>query len=741
MKIIAYADAWSAQQGDTVAFKVSCEMATYRADIVRLFQADDTPEGPGFREAVISAHCAGAYPGRVQKMRPGSCLIAPDHSELRVRGGITIACWIFATMPGEGVQGIVSKGVYPDGPGYHLFVDGSGELAFSIGEGSDATTIHSGQALEARRWYFVAATYDGETGSVTLTSEMAPGLTPHWTRKGGTCETKGPVHGNVSLDNDLPLLIAATNVRDASTSVAVNHHFNGKIGEPCIYSRSLSKDELDDIRRTGESPSEGLVASWDFAATPFTSYVPDRSCNNLDAQVINAPMRATTGHNWDATVYNFRENPEQYQAIYFHNDDVDDAGWETDFAWEIPHDLASGVYAARLRSGEEEEYVPVFVRPAAGAETAEILFLVPTFTYQAYANERFHTNYFVEWTLATDRPLELSRQDRFLAEEGSMLGCSTYDAHADRSYCCYSSRLRPVVNLRPRIKAYWNGAGRHFGADMYLVDWLDRKGFAHDIATDEDLDAAGIALLEPYRVVVLGSHPEYFSRTMRDALEEFVGRGGRLMNLGGNGCWWVTSRDPVRPHVVEIRKEDPWGISGMGVGPGEAYHSTTGEMGGAWPTVGKAPGMLFGSGYTSQGFAGAQGYHRQPDSFDPGVAFIFEGVGEDEVIGDFGLAYGGAAGDEFDCVGGASPPDTLQLASSSNHDKYCLNFSMPYAPKAEQDASVRSDLSYYETLGGGAVFASGSMCWCTSLPHNDYDNNVSRITENVLRKFVTAAGE
>ena len=123
------------------------------------------------------------------------------------------------------------------------------------------------------------------------------------------------------------------------------------------------------------------------------------------------------------------------------------------------------------------------------------------------------------------------------------------------------------------------------------------------------------------------------------------------------------------------------------------------------------------------------------------MAFVFEGVGEDEVIGDFGLAYGGAAGDEFDCVGGASPPNTLQLASSSNHDAYCLNFSMPYAPKAEQDASVRSDLSYYETVGGGAVFASGSMCWCTSLPHNDYDNNVSRITENVLKKFVATVGE
>ena len=28
------------------------------------------------------------------------------------------------------------------------------------------------------------------------------------------------------------------------------------------------------------------------------------------------------------------------------------------------------------------------------------------------------------------------------------------------------------------------------------------------------------------------------------------------------------------------------------------------------------------------------------------------------------------------------------------------------------------------------------MTWCGSLSHNDYDNNVSRITENVLRTFL-----
>ena len=92
-------------------------------------------------------------------------------------------------------------------------------------------------------------------------------------------------------------------------------------------------------------------------------------------------------------------------------------------------------------------------------------------------------------------------------------------------------------------------------ADMYLVDWLDRKGFVHDIATDEDLDAEGLGLLGPYSVVVLGSYPEYFSRTMRAAMEEYVGRGGRLMNLGGNGCWWVTSRTPCVPMSSRSEKK------------------------------------------------------------------------------------------------------------------------------------------------------------------------------------------
>ena len=43
---------------------------------------------------------------------------------------------------------------------------------------------------------------------------------------------------------------------------------------------------------------------------------------------------------------------------------------------------------------------------------------------------------------------------------------------------------------------------------------------------------------------------------------------------------------------------------------------------------------------------------------------------------------------------------------------------------------------YFEGPRGGAVFSVGSIAWCGCLSYNDCDNNVSRITENVLRRYL-----
>jgi N,N-dimethylformamidase len=51
-------------------------------------------------------------------------------------------------------------------------------------------------------------------------------------------------------------------------------------------------------------------------------------------------------------------------------------------------------------------------------------------------------------------------------------------------------------------------------------------------------------------------------------------------------------------------------------------------------------------------------------------------------------------------------------------------------------AGVRADLAFFETPQGGAVFATGSIAWAGALNHEDGRNNVSRITGNVLKRFL-----
>jgi N,N-dimethylformamidase len=133
-----------------------------------------------------------------------------------------------------------------------------------------------------------------------------------------------------------------------------------------------------------------------------------------------------------------------------------------------------------------------------------------------------------------------------------------------------------------------------------------------------------------------------------------------------------------------------------------------------------------------------------PDSNNACSSFIFEGLARDELIGDFGLLGGGAAGheiDRYDLTLG-TPPNTLLVASSEGHtDAYQhvveeIYFNYPGAG-GTQDPQVRADIVYFTTKGSGAVFATSSIAWCGSLSHNGYSNNVSRVTANVLRRFAS----
>ncbi|MGW9129123.1 N,N-dimethylformamidase beta subunit family domain-containing protein, partial [Paenibacillus chitinolyticus] len=362
----------------------------------------------------------------------------------------------------------------------------------------------------------------------------------------------------------------------------------------------------------------------------------------------------------------------------------------------------------------------------------------PTNTYLAYANERLFE---LGLEPLMGHELKLSSQDRYLIDHPE-LGKSIYDTHSDGSGVHYSSRLRPIMNIRPHYRNWLNGAVRHLAADLYITGWLEKRADGYDVATDEDLHRDGLELLSCYKVLVTGTHPEYWTRSMMETLQEYLANGGRLMYLGANGFYWVTSIDPQQSHLIEVRRGNA-GTRSWESPQGELYHSSTGASGGLWRHNGFVPQKLVGIGFTAQGWGPGSGYRRLPDSNSPVASFIFEGIGENEVIGDFGLVMGGAVGDEIDRLDFelGTPLHTLWLATSIGVDnRYQLVhedqlFTSP-GQGGEEHPLVRADMTYFDIKGGGAVFSVGSINWAGSMAWNEYNNNVARISDNVLNRFL-----
>ena len=315
-----------------------------------------------------------------------------------------------------------------------------------------------------------------------------------------------------------------------------------------------------------------------------------------------------------------------------------------------------------------------------------------------------------------------------------------YDHHADGTGVCYSSRLRPILNFRPKHGSLWQ-----LSADMHLVDWLESNAIPYDVLTDEDLHAEGVECLRRYRCVMTCTHPEYYSTPMWDGLYAYTQKGGRLMYLGGNGFYWR----------VSFRDDKP-GCDGDAPG-GRRLAFLDRRARGVLLRLQRRVRRHLVALRANAPVPGRKRVHRaglrllivlpaQSRQLRPARRLRLRRGGPDELIGDFGLIGGGAAGIELDIYdrGYGTPPHALNLASSEKHTDSYLHVNEDvghmYLPIGGQDdPRVRADIVFFETPNGGAVFSTGSIGWCSALYHQRYDNNVSRITRNVLDRFLDAS--
>ncbi|KPG02221.1 N,N-dimethylformamidase [Rhodopseudomonas sp. AAP120] len=751
-KIFGYADRLSVRPGENITFHVNCDGASEAdARLVRLIHGDSSPAGPGHVEVEVDSAVNGSWAVKKQFTQLGSYLEVEDPSrKLDVSGSLTLMAFVWPTLPHKGNrQTILGRWDTLRNAGYALGINPAGHLEFWVGNGTEVDYVTAELPLVAKVWYFVAVSYDRASGRAEIYQEgvlnrynsLISKVVPH------DYASHVAQHFRFAPDNrpDVPFLIAGARDEHKLRGPFVSDLYAGKIDRPAICGRALTRAELDHCRKGGLPPEADILAYWDtskgYTAHGIGHDVIDIGPHKLDAKGFNHPVRGMTGWNWTGKDDCFRLDPSQYGGIEFHPDAVTDCRWEPTKTFTVPADLKSGIYAMRLRigpgTGIAEEYIVFVVRPA--KPNGKLCFLVPTASYLAYGNESLSFDAHIIQPM-TGQPPVVTDLDVETYEHREY-GLSTYDHYEDDAGVCFSSYLRPIVNMRPKYRMSSMNITWQFPADLSIVAWIDHMGYDCDFITDEDLDREGVELLKPYLCVMSGTHPEYVSEKMLDAQEDYVAGGGRLIYMGGNGYYWVVGFDPEVPACMEVRKLDS-GMRAWAAKPGEHYLQTTGEKSGLWRNRGRAPQKLTGVGFIAEGFETAAPYRKMPDAWHRTVSWITEGV-EGEIIGDCGLAYGAAAGVELDRydLSLGTPPHTKIIASSGGHsDNYVLvteELLYAYAGlTGSLDYRIRGDITYFTAPNDGAVFSTGSIGYGQALPANGFDNSASRVLANVVDAFL-----
>lgn len=239
-----------------------------------------------------------------------------------------------------------------------------------------------------------------------------------------------------------------------------------------------------------------------------------------------------------------------------------------------------------------------------------------------------------------------------------------------------------------------------------LLGWLEREGHAYDLYADYQLHD-GTLNLDAYKVLILNTHPEYWSGEMYKRVKAWVTeRGGKLMYLGGDGIDGPIEflDDATARHYNPFENVD---VSG-------ANREGTKEV--RFDVLFESPARLLGVVLTTEGIMSGAPFRVLDETH---WAFAGTGLKNGDLFGEKSLherAHGGASGHETDKLSRSSPKNVRHLAKGTNPD------------------NGGADMVFYETPGGGAVFSVGSITYPACLL---VDDSLSRITNNVIAKFLT----
>ena len=738
--LAGYTDRLSVRPGESIAFKVSANAGntddsdscaedrsqaqnkTINSWLTRSICADPNPAGPGVVERDASHwYAASEHLAIKQEIHAGSYAVSAKLTLPQATAMLQMSAIVYATHLNGTAQCIMSFGSLV------LVIDENNRLQARLG----SRVINSEAALTERQWFKAGVLIACTDSSASLSLSLQDVPSASYKHLNNEQQAIPVISIDIPIAEFRSLLDVPTAVTIAASlqGDAKAEHFNGKIESPQL-SASDKPENHDE--------SQLISIAWDLSHNMSSTRINDVHNKGIALELINFPTRAMKGSRWNGEEMCWRHAPDQYAAIHFHDDDLVDAQWSDTFVFKLPDTMPSGVYVMHISDGEHEDAMPFFVcapkRRASQKPDNKVCVLVSTFTYAIYGNHA-RPDWKPDWQTKIDRFSGYPHNPAVYRG----YGLSTYNNHSDGSGICHASHLRPLFNLRPGYITFGDTACsglRHFQADSHLLAWLDAMDIEFDVITDRELHDEGVDAINGYSVLLTGSHPEYHTAETLDALQNYRDNGGHLSYLGGNGFYWRIALHPEAPDTLEIRRAEA-GIRAWAAEPGEYYHAFDGQYGGLWRRNARPPQALCGVGFSAQGQF--HGSHYRRCNHDEKWAWLFEGI-DDDVIGDFGLCGNGAAGYELDRADKqlGTPGNAVVLASSEQHsDDFMLVpeemlTHITTLPGPSPDELIRADMVWFDTPTGGSVFSVGSITFCGSLPHNNFQNSVSRLLKNVV---------
>ncbi len=452
MELMAYCNRVTHLQGSSVYVHAAGDEGPVIVDLVKLNRPPDDDSSQIPLQSPVDEIVTIEAAVRPQETFAGSYLMV-EGLDMEAEGELSGTVYVLPTRLASPSPQVLWWLGSQDRTAVEVVLDG-GLLTLSAG----ASRLTSTTPLVEGLWHVVTWTAGESLGLSHRLLRPAPDGLGEWCGFGPASEALHPIHVMLLGAGRRP---TGVGVASAPGTPTLNTGFNGKVDSPSLLRRVLAADEI--LQSPPSLAADTAGWTWDFGQQQESSRAVEIH-HGRHGLLVNSPARAMTGANWNNDVHDWRFDPVGHNAVYLHDDDLDDARWDLVATLALSETLSPGIYGVRVhyadKPADSGELVPIVVASSARSAGASVLVLMPTYSYLAYANllgNGGDSDY--ETAGLASGPVEPHEMMRRLMAHPFLAG-STYDVHSDGSGRCYSSPRRPMWNMRPTGRAH---VGTHTG--------------------------------------------------------------------------------------------------------------------------------------------------------------------------------------------------------------------------------------------------------------------------------------